>query len=192
MNPGNNASRIEVNPIQVIIKSYEFHCCGKVGGWAAYVEPGGRHHTDAYSIKFQIWRPMGNNRYVKIGENSFPSLNLTADSLIQETPTNSEQLDFQPGDVVGYYLFEDNNSKKRIQNGGLQFDDGFTSEELWYATGNSSLQNEYLLEVGNGRDLNMSTSLGPIISVSLGKQRDYKIAEALYIQSRMYLRIIAI
>ncbi|XP_064406811.1 uncharacterized protein LOC135351673 isoform X2 [Halichondria panicea] len=33
--------------------------------------------------------------------------------------------------------------------------------------GNSDLQNECLLEVGNGRDLSISASLGPIISISL-------------------------
>ena len=62
-----------MNPIQVIIKSYEFHCCGRVGDWAAYVEPGGNGHTTAYSIKFQIWRPTSENSasYIKIGENSF-------------------------------------------------------------------------------------------------------------------------
>ncbi len=162
--PGGNAPRIEVNPIQAIIKSYEFHCCGKVGGWAAYVEPGGGGHTTAYSIKFQIWRPMGNNMFMKIGENSFPSLTLGDASLIEEALTNSEQLDFQQGDVVGYYLEDSSN-----QNGGVQFDTGFTSEELWYATGNPDLQTECLLEVGNAGDLSMSASLGPIISISLSE-----------------------
>ncbi len=114
--PGKVAPRIEVNPIQVIIKSYEFHCCGKVGGWAAYVEPGGGIQTNGvYSINFQIWRPMGDNRFVKIGDNSFPSLTLTDFSLIEETPSNSEQLDFQPGDVVGYYLEQAGDN-----NGGLR------------------------------------------------------------------------
>ena len=154
-----------MNPIQVIIKSYEFHCCGKVGAWAAYVEPGGGGHTTAYSIKFQIWRPTSESSaiYIKIGENSFFPATLT-DSYIAATPLPSEQIDFQPGDVVGYYL-EDN----RNQNGGVQFDSGFTSEELWYATGNSDLQNKCLLEVGNAGDLSFSTSLGPIISISLSE-----------------------
>ncbi len=160
--PGNSAPRIEVNPIQAIIKSYEFHCCGRVGGWAAYVEPGGRNHMNrVYSIKFQIWRPMGDNTFVKIGENSFP---LLVDSRIEETLINSEQLDFLPGDVVGYYLKQDCGD-----NGGLQFDSSFNVEELWYATGNSDLQNECLLEVGNAGNLSISATLGPIISISLSE-----------------------
>ncbi len=162
--PGNGAPRIAVNPIQVIIKSYKFQCCGRVGGWAAYVDPGGGKNERVYSIKFQIWRPMGDNRFVKIGESSFPLLILATISLIQEVITNSEQLDFQPGDVVGYYLEQDGDN-----NGGLQFDSNFNIEELWYATGNSDLQNDNLLEVGNAGDLSMSTNLGPIISISLGE-----------------------
>ncbi len=174
-NPGRNAPRIEVNPIQVIIKSYKFHCCGKVGGWSAFLEASG---GEVYSIKFQIWRPMSSNRFVKIGENSFPLLtfanNPNTNSDIEKIPANSEQLDFQPGDVVGYYLEQEDGGT----NVGLKFDSrDFNLEELWYATGNSELQNECLLEVGNAGDLSMSTSLGPIISVSLGKQRysNYKI-----------------
>ncbi len=162
--PGRNAPRIEVNPIQVIIKSYKFHCCGRVGAWAAYVDPGGGGHATAYSIKFQIWRPMGDNTFVKIGESSFPSLTLADASLIQEALTNSEQLDFLQGDVIGYYLEQDGGDI-----GGLQFDSSFNLEELWYATGNSDLQNDNLLEVGNAGDLSMSTNLGPIISISLGE-----------------------
>ncbi|XP_064406791.1 uncharacterized protein LOC135351658 isoform X2 [Halichondria panicea] len=164
-NPGRNAPRIEVNPIQVIIKSYKFHCCGKVGGWSAFLEASG---GEVYSIKFQIWRPMSSNRFVKIGENSFPLLtfanNPNTNSDIEKIPANSEQLDFQPGDVVGYYLEQEDGGT----NVGLKFDSrDFNLEELWYATGNSELQNECLLEVGNAGDLSMSTSLGPIISVSL-------------------------
>ncbi len=112
---------------------------------------------------------MGNNIFVKIGENSFSSLTLAADSLIQETPVSSQQLDFQPGDVVGYYLEDNTNNQGRNPGAGVQFDVGFTSEELWYATGNSNLQTDNSLKVGNTGDLSMSTSLGPIISVSLSK-----------------------
>ncbi len=101
---------------------------------------------------------------MKIGENSFPELTLAGNSLVEEVPVVSKQLDFQPGDVVGYYL-EDN----RNQDGGVTFDSSFDIEELWYATGNSALQDECLLEVGSAGDLSVSTSLGPVISISLGE-----------------------
>ena len=168
--PGMMAPRIESNPIQVIIKSYEFHCCGKVGGWAAYVEPGGGGHDGKYSIKFQIWRPSGGDSYVKIGENSFPEVQLEDGSggeINEEVQSSSEQLHFQPRDVIGYYL--DQNSPGPMANGGLQFDTGFTQEELWYTTGNSDLQHECRLDISSGGDLSLSTTHGPIISVSLSK-----------------------
>ena len=167
--PGNSAPRIDMNPIQVIIKSYQFHCCGKVGGWAAYVQPGGRYHENGvYNIKFQIWRPTSGNSYVKIGENSFPGVQLIDGSggeINEEVQSSSEQLHFQPGDVLGYYL--DQNSEGN--NGAIQFDTDFDQEELWYTTGNSDLQNECRLDISSGGDLNLSTTLGPIISVFISK-----------------------
>ena len=162
--PGRDGPRIEINPIQVIIKSYQFHCCGKVGGWAAYVEPGGGRHDGVYTIRFQIWRPTGGNSFFKVGENRFFQVDLDPDSEINKTPMLAEQLQFQPGDVLGYYLEQTGGD-----NGGIQFDESFTQEELWYATGNSNLQNENQLNIGIGRDLSLSTSLGPIISVSYSK-----------------------
>ena len=167
--PTNDAPRIDSNPIQVIIKSYQFHCCGKVGGWAAYVQPGGGGHEDeVYNIKFQIWRPAGGNSYVKIGENSFPRVQLIERSggqINEEVRSSSEQLHFQPGDVIGYYL--DQNSKDN--NGGIQFNNLFTQEELWYTTENPDLQNEYTLGISSTGDLSESTTLGPVISVSLSE-----------------------
>ena len=126
------------------------------------------HENGVYNITFQIWRPTGGNSYVKIGENSFPGVQLIQGSggeINEEVKSSSEQLHFQPGDVVGYYL--DQNS--RGNNGGIQFDRQYTQEELWYTTGNSDIQNECKLDIGIGGDLNMSTHFGPIISVPLSK-----------------------
>ena len=166
--PGNNAPRIEVNPIQVIIKSYQFHCCGKVGEWRAYIEPGGDMYDRLYTIKFQIWRLTDAtlNRYVKVGENSFPRVQVS-DSRIREDLSSNEQLHFQPGDVLGYYLEQTEHGNE----GGIQFDseNEFTQEELWYTTGDSDIQNECRLDIGTDGDLSLSTTLGPIISVSLCK-----------------------
>ena len=108
---------------------------------------------------------MGGNSYAKIGESSFP-LAQVFDSRIEEELASNEQLHFQPGDVLGYYLEQDTIGN----NGGVQFDELFTQEELWYSIGRSEVRNENRLDVGTGGDLSLSTTLGPIISVSLGKQ----------------------
>ena len=165
--PDNMDVIVGANPIQAIVTSYEFHCCGIITGWGAYVQPGGgMHDNGAYSITFQVWRPTSTDRsrYVKVGENIFPSVTLSS-SAIQETPGPGEGLHFQPGDVVGYYL--DQNAKGH--NGGLQPDASFNQETLYYATGNTGLQSECVLEVGSNADLSMSTTLGPIISVSFSE-----------------------
>ena len=130
------------------------------------MEPGGSRYNGEYNITFQIWRPTGGDSYAKIGENSFPGVVLDlASEIYKEVQSSSEQLHFQPSDVLGYYL-----SDSRDNIGGIQFDVQFTQEELWYTTGNSDLQNECRLDIGTGGDLSLSTSLGPIISVSFGKQ----------------------
>ena len=123
-----------------------------------------------YNITFQIWRPTGGNSYVKIGENSFPRVEVTQGldfhgKINEEVQSSSEQLHFQPGDVLGYHL--DQHSEGN--DGGIQFDELFTQEELWYTAGNSVLQNECRLDIGTGGDLSLSTNLGPIISVTLSK-----------------------
>ena len=128
------------------------------------MEPGGGTFDGVYNITFQIWRPTGGNSYVKIGENSFSRVQLNEGSggeISEEVQSSSEQLHFQPGDVLGYYL--DQNS--RDPNGGIQFDESFTQEELWYTTWNSDLRNECRLDISSGGDLSLSTTLGPIISV---------------------------
>ena len=163
--PGNGAPRIANNPIQAIIKSYEFHCCGVLSGWAAYVQPGGGGHDKGYNITFQIWRPIGGNSYAKIGENSFPLVQVS-DSRIEEELSSNKQLHFQLGDVLGYYLEQG----ALGNNGGVLCDELFTQEELWYSVGHSKLRNENRLDIGTGGDLSLSTTLGPIISVSLSKQ----------------------
>ena len=165
--PGNNNVIVGANPIQTIITSYEFQCCGIITGWGAYVQPGGgRDENGVYSITFQVWRPTSTdgNRYVKVGENIFLAVTLSF-SAIRETLALNEGLHFQPGDVVGYYL-EQNNGRT---DGGLQPDTSFTQETLYYATGNTGLQSECVLEVGSTADLSMSTNLGPIISVSFSE-----------------------
>ena len=139
-------------------------CCGAVGGWGAYVEPGHIQAFDrAFTIKFQIWRPMGGNTYAKIGENTFPRFSFVADSRIRESAASDEQLHFQPGDVFGYY-FE---FVTRGNNANIQFNETLDSEEMWYTIQKPDLQNECALDVGDRGDLSSSTNLGPIVSVSI-------------------------
>ena len=113
-----------------------------------------------------MWRPTlsDGDRYVKVGENMFNSVTLSEDSLIGVTPAANVRLYFQPGDVVGYYL------ENSIGNdGGLQLDRDFTQDIVWYAVGNTGLQSECVLKVGNTGDLSVSATPGPFISLSFSE-----------------------
>ena len=105
------------------------------------------------------------DRYVKVGENYFESVKLNPSSVIDVTPASNQRLHFQPGDVVGYYLEQN----QRGNDGGLQFDESFSQETLWYATGNTDLRNASALQVGSNGNLSTFKNLGPIISVSFSK-----------------------
>ncbi|XP_064406896.1 uncharacterized protein LOC135351739 isoform X2 [Halichondria panicea] len=115
--PGNNIPRIQYRH-QVLIPSYNFTCCGVVTQWGAYVEPGDSNDSPMiYNATFQVWRPDGNGNgvYTMVGENVY----LNA---IQSF------IEFQPGDVVGYYL----DSTRESNNMGVQLDVSNSNLEVYY------------------------------------------------------------
>ena len=170
------------NPIQAIITSYSFNCCGVITEWRAFVEGSGGGHFDdqPYTISFQVWRPNSpspvDNCYSMTGVNYFPSIPLadpnSADrGIVTGTVPEGERIEVQPGDVVGFYL-----ESSRIDDDGIQFardDDNdlpYTSEDVWYATGAiNSGPTECQLPVGPGRTLSSSTNRAPLITVTVGK-----------------------
>ncbi len=125
--PGKEAPRIQYRQ-QVLIPSYQFTCCGVVIGWGAYVEPGGGKDDMNYNATFQVWRPNGNGVYTKVGENAYPNpIPLAGDSRLIVNATEP-LIQFQPGDVVGYYLDSDRES----DNKGVQLDKSDTNLEVYY------------------------------------------------------------
>ncbi len=125
-NPGNNAPRIQYRQ-QVLIPSYQFNCCGVVNGWGAYVEPGGGNDEMNYNAIFQVWRPEGNGVYTIVGENAYPKpITLAGHSRLIVIATEP-LIQFQPGDVVGYYL----DSDREVGN-GVQLDESDTNQEVYY------------------------------------------------------------
>ena len=140
--------------------------------WGAFVH---NEDNDYYTITFQVWRPNSplpvenDGCYAMIGSNHFPNIVLDSDRVVRETPLASERIEFQPGDVIGFYLIgidDDNN--------GMQFADDednavpYTEETVWFATStiipgsNPSCQ----FPVGVGRTLSLSTNLAPLITAA--------------------------
>ena len=117
---------------QVILPGLEFHCYGKVIDWSALMVYKYLPTTSlAHGIVFQVWRPNGTGKYVRVGYDSIivfrpmPLPNHTADdglmyhNLTKATEDieggnpdsqDNQPLYFQPGDVVGFYIDEFSNN----------------------------------------------------------------------------------
>ena len=123
--PGNDVGMLDYKQ-QVLIPSYQFSCCGVVTQWGAYVQPGGSMHTMVYTATFQVWRPDGNGVYTMVGENAYLSpITLVANSRLLVAATEPF-IEFQPGDVVGYYLDSTECS------GSVQLDNSGGQQEVYY------------------------------------------------------------
>ena len=92
--------------------------------WGADVYPGQSWRN--YTVDFQVWRPsptvdstdtacyslVGNNRFTLISIHSF---------LARATPLPQDYIQFQPGDVLGFYMESDEDAS----------DDIIRGQELW-------------------------------------------------------------
>ena len=139
--------------------------------WAAQVERSGSNFNNGvYSITFQVWRPNSpspvdtDGCYTTIGSNYFPDIVLDSDRAVRETPPASERIHVQPGDVIGFYL----TTSRDDTDSGIRFDEDYTEESVWYATGNiiSGIP-PCQFPVGNGRTLSSFTNLAPRITAAV-------------------------
>ena len=177
---GGGEPRFRDNPIQAIITSYWFDCCGVVTEWRAFVERSGDNRRNAYTISFQVWRPNSpspvdtDGCYTMQGTNHFPSIPLadrdTDDrGIVTGIPLESERVEVQPGDVVGFYLESSDNG-----DDGIQFArdmSPYTDERVWFATDSLTPRPEAtcMYPVGTSGLLSSSTNLAPLITATVCK-----------------------
>ncbi len=108
-----------------------------------------------------------------IGINHFSPIPLadpdTADrGIVTGVPPESERIEVQPGDVVGFYL-----ESSRRDDDGIQFaadngnDSPYNEETVWFVTDTASIVSPVpaTLSVGPSGLLSVSTNLAPLISV---------------------------
>ena len=144
--------------------------------WGAQVErSGGGHNNGVYSITFQVWRPNSpspvdnDGCYNMTGSNYFPNIVLPGDSddrVVRETPRAIDRIEVQPGDVIGFYLTTTTDQK----DNGIRFDEDYTEESVWYATGNINSGNptcQFPVGNGIGRTLTSFTNLAPRITAAV-------------------------
>ena len=122
--------------LQAIVPAYTFNCTGRVAEWRACVEQGGR--DERYYIQFQVWRPTGVTgcyslvRYNAPPEPTFIGMGEVnnADQLLQPGDpldhcvrlpvSEGEEIEFQPGDVIGYYVDRFREDGDDRDGGGVQ------------------------------------------------------------------------
>ena len=167
---------------QAIIQNFRFHCCGNITEWGADVFRGRGDQHDKYTIDFQVWRRSptvnkftGAGQYRLVGNNRFTSLSLLRSDnyLIKVTPSPQDYIQFQPGDVLGFYV--DGNVG---DNDGVVLDSTgkFNDEFVWQANIRPAIAaNRTVYSVGRNGDLNSSLSGVPVISVNSERKLDNKL-----------------
>ena len=150
--------------------------CGIITAWGVDVQPGGDNHNNGqYSLDLQVWRPSstvndstGTGCYSLVGNNRFTSITFS-DDLVRVTPSPQDYIQFQPGDVLGFYV----EVAKGDNDGVVVLDGGsFTSELVWYAsiapTMATSQNGDCPYSVGSSGVLNTLTRAAPVISITTG------------------------
>jgi hypothetical protein len=164
---------------QVIIPSYRFTCCGNITEWGVDVHPAGGGHDGFYNLDLQVWRPSPTVQttgcYSLVRNNRFTSVPLP-NQVAVVTPSPQEQIEFQPGDVLGFNLENtdrDDGGVVILMDSSNRDDDGYETEEVWYADFSNPVfgNQECQLAVGSQPDraLNTMMSAAPVISVSYSK-----------------------
>ena len=160
-------NQFEDNPIQAIITSYRFNCCGVITGWGAFME---KPRSDFnYQISFQVWRPnsLSTNCYNLTGNNQFDvELQRLARSnpmrgLINVTTPLNERITVQPGDVVGF-----NFRSKRDNDDGILSRDPYHDESVWFRLTDDESETG---QTACPADRFSSTNLAPVITATVGK-----------------------
>ena len=201
-----NNDRRSPNPdrFQAIVPAYTFQCSGRVTEWRACVHPSGRD-DEQYYIQFQVWRSTGTNGCYDLVDYNTPldaDESLVPDSVIMDGEgfllhgrdnapdrcvvlpvRESQQIEFQPGDVIGYYVDHFRDGQDR-NDGGIQwiendevvvhYRDDLPREDIksQYAIGISNINPSvcgFPTETNNLYSLSNVAGSAPIISLSIGK-----------------------
>ena len=176
-------SRPDLDEFQAIVPDYTFQCSGRVTEWGACVQPGG--NREQYYIQFQVWAPTEtSNCYRLVGFNTpmdavEPEEYLAPqDHCVVLTVRDEEQIQVEPGYVVGYYV-----EFYRNEDGGIQWIKGGGNIMIYYSDEVSRDERKSYYAI-NGRDpnscsfemlssqtdsysLTVATSATPIISVNI-------------------------
>ena len=127
-----------------------------------------------FNFILQVWRPNwpANVCYSLVDNFTSTAFSVnTNDRVARVTPSPQHQLQFQIGDVVGFYV-ESNGAMSDNDNGVVLLNNGsHTNELVWFAsidtTAQTSQSGSCPYPVGTTGVLNLSTHAAPVISVAV-------------------------
>lgn len=160
---------------QAIIPSYRFSCYGNITEWGVDLNPAEIEAN--FDFELQVWRPsptvnetgcysLVDNFIVR--STSIPPLP-ESEHVARVTPLPQDQLQFQPGDVLGFYV-ESHGTTTDENNGVVLLNNAsYTSELAWHAriTALTSQSGSCPYPVGTSGVLNILTRAAPVISISV-------------------------
>ena len=132
-----------------------------------------------FTFDFQVWRPSPTvnedgcyslvNNFI-VTSTSLPT-NPAISHVARVTPLPQDQLQFQPGDVLGFYV-ESSGTSSDNDNGVVFLNNGsHTSELVWHAkideAARTSQSGSCPYPVGTNRKLTISRHVAPVISISV-------------------------
>ena len=192
----------DIDRFQALVPAYTFQCSGRVAEWKACVFPGSGN-GDQYYIQFQVWRSTGiEGCYDLVGYNTPLDVDRSqvSDSVVfingegfllhgkDSAPDGcvvlpvreNNQIDFQSGDVIGYYFDYFINGYNLQDLGGIQWIEN-NQVVIHYRADlpREDIKSQYAIGVNNvcgfpteNTDLHYLSNVAssaPIISLSIGK-----------------------
>ena len=164
---------------QAIIPTYKFNCCGNIIGWGVDLNPDRDEEDKTFDFILQVWRPSPTLQtmaecYSLISDHRIISTVIKTDSrtgrVARVTPLLQNQLEFEPGDVLGFYVESHGSGPSDDDNGVVVLNNGsHTSELVWHGriTSLTSRSGSCPYPVGTSGLLSTPTHAAPVISISV-------------------------
>ena len=164
-----------------IISSYRLNCCGHITEWVVDLNPD--QGRQSFDFILQVWRPAPDVNetgcYSLVDDfisTSIP-IGIHPSSTIKVariTPSTAGQLQFQPGDVLGFYVESHGSGNISNHDNGVVLlnSSSYTSEVVWYGsigdgTAQMSKTDSCLYPTRATGVLTSSTHAAPAISISI-------------------------
>ena len=135
------------------------------------MHPAADRDDERYTLHLQVWRPSptvddstGTGCYSLVGNNRFTSITPSG-GLAKLAPSPQNYIQFQPGDVLGFYVEEAREDNRGV---AVLTTDSYTRESVWYASATSQTVAGCPISVGSAGELNTMLRGAPVISIATG------------------------